>query len=143
MKVGFTGTRQGMTDDQYATFIKVVDRLYTGLDVREWHDGDCVGADDEAHNYVENFPGVYVHVHPSNLFRQRAYNSSDFEHAEMPPLTRNEIIVDSVDVMIATPSGETEIMRGSGTWATIRYARKTRTHLIIIWPNGEFIEEVW
>lgn len=143
MKVGFTGTRQGMTVDQYDTFVKTVERLYAdaGLGVREWHDGDCIGADDEAHSYAENIPGVYVHIHPSNLSRQRAYNSSDFEYDEMTPLKRNEVIVNSVDVMIATPSGETEIPRGSGTWATIRYARKTKTRLIIIWPNGEFIEE--
>jgi hypothetical protein len=141
MKVGFTGTREGMTTRQYATFVDKLEELYSGLVVREWHDGDCVGADDEAHNYASSIPGVYLHLHPSNLFRQRAYNTGDFEYGEMPPLMRNKKIVDSVDVMIATPSGETEIMRGSGTWATIRYARKVGIRLIIIWPSGQFIEE--
>lgn len=141
MKVGFTGTRQGMTDAQHDTLETILTDLYKGLGVREWHDGDCVGADDEARLMVGSWPGVYIHSHPCNLFRQRAYNECDFEHEELPPLQRNKVIVDSVDVMIATPSSTEEQFRGSGTWATIRHARRTKTRLFIIWPDGTYAEE--
>jgi hypothetical protein len=38
--------------------------------------------------------------------------------------------------VIAAPMSSAEILR-SGTWATIRYARKAGKPVLIIWPNGE------
>ena len=54
-------------------------------------------------------------------------------------LDRNHDIVDASAEMLALPSGP-EKMRGSGTWATIRYARRTRVPLLICWPDGR-VEE--
>ena len=51
-----------------------------------------------------------------------------------PYLERNKDIVDETGLLIATPKGE-EIVR-SGTWSTIRYARKNHKKIIIIMPNG-------
>lgn len=142
MKVGFTGTREGMTDAQYDAFEVLTRELYSDLSVKEFHHGGCVGADAEAHMSVDEIGGVFMHIHPCNLYRQQATDiSGDFEYAELPPLTRNKVIVESVDVMIATPSGFDEQFRGSGTWATIRHSRRTNTPLHIIYPDGSIKKE--
>jgi hypothetical protein len=56
-------------------------------------------------------------------------------------LQRNRNIVDAVQVMIACPRGFEEELR-SGTWATIRYARKVGRKLYIIYPDGRVDEEL-
>ena len=144
MKIGFTGTRQGMTDAQSNAFEELFVKLFhQDLSVREFHHGDCIGSDEEADALVRVEPGVFLHVHPCNLFRQRAYTTGDFEYTEMPPLKRNREIVDATEVLIATPSDTKEIFRGSGTWATVRYARKQGRKIHIIFPDGSIKEEDW
>ena len=56
----------------------------------------------------------------------------------LPPkdyLDRNHDIVDQTDLLIATPKENTEVLR-SGTWATIRYAKKINKPTWIIETNG-------
>jgi hypothetical protein len=142
MKIGFTGTRQGMTEEQASTFEDLTDKLYRqDKTVREFHHGDCIGADEDAHDILRSFPGLYLHSHPCTLFRQRANTENDVEYDALAPLDRNKVIVESVDIMIACPSGTDELFRGSGTWATIRHARRTKKKLFVIWPNGTVLKE--
>lgn len=42
MKIGFTGTRHGMTNQQKNQFFKIIINLN---DLKEFHHGDCIGAD--------------------------------------------------------------------------------------------------
>jgi hypothetical protein len=49
------------------------------------------------------------------------------------PLERNHDIVDQTDFMIAAPFTESEVLR-SGTWSTIRYARKQGKEVYIFTP---------
>lgn len=51
---------------------------------------------------------------------------------------RNHDIVDATEWLIATPKKFEEIR--SGTWATVRYAKKVKKPVTIIWPDGS-IEE--
>lgn len=51
---------------------------------------------------------------------------------EKPYLKRNIDIVDNTDILIGCPSGE-EIVR-SGTWHTIRYAKKQNKKIMMIRP---------
>jgi predicted Rossmann fold nucleotide-binding protein DprA/Smf involved in DNA uptake len=51
----------------------------------------------------------------------------------LDPLVRNKVIVNISDVILATPFEDKEVMR-SGTWSTIRYARKVGKTPIIILP---------
>lgn len=129
MIVSFTGTRQGMTDEQ-------IESLYKALSshaVDEFHHGDCVGADADAHDVAVDL-GIPVAIRPSNLREQRAFCTNCTILAKpMPPLVRNHNLVDDCDLLIATPSGSE--VRRSGTWATIRYAKK-RVATSIIWPDG-------
>lgn len=142
-RVGVTGTRQGMAIDQWQTFVeKILD-----FEMKEWHDGDCVGADTQAHSVVRNFMKEVVgftpvlHGHPCNLSKYRAYNEYDVIHEVKPPLVRNRDIVNNSDLMFATPLEYDEVLKGSGTWATIRYTRLQRKPLILIYPDGEFVGE--
>ena len=55
-----------------------------------------------------------------------------------PPLDRNHDIVERCDLLIATPHTVEEQLR-SGTWATIRYARKVHRPHYIIRPCGQLV----
>ena len=58
-------------------------------------------------------------------------------HEAEPYLQRNHTIVAYTDVLIATPAQVHEIKRGSGTWHTIRLARRLHDREpYIINPDG-------
>ena len=75
-------------------------------------------------------------IHPPKYNTMRAFCKSDFILPTKDYLERNQDIVDSCDILIAFPATETEDLR-SGTWATIRYARKQNKKIIIINTNGK------
>jgi hypothetical protein len=52
---------------------------------------------------------------------------------------RNHRIVDMTRVLVACPDGEER--QHSGTWATVRYARKRGKWIIIVYPDGTVREE--
>ena len=108
----------------------------------EFHHGDCVGSDKRA-AFLAHDAGLRLFEHPPTNRSKRAYVSSFLESTKLPPkpyLERNHDIVDASDALFATPNTMEEVMR-SGTWATIRYARKRLKPIIIIWPDGTVTEE--
>lgn len=134
MKIGFTGTREGMTTTQWEKF----EHLVTQWHFTEFHDGDCLGADTQAHATVRRIliPQIEMHGHPCNIHRWRAHNEYDVMYPVEAPLVRNRHIVAAVDLMFAAPKEFEMVMRGSGTWATIRYAMTRGVPLIVIFPDG-------
>lgn len=152
VRVGFTGTRQGMTTSQWQTVEDLMTELFKGKQgtfahngLVEWHDGDCVGADDQAHGVAEKLQAearrwgetIDLYGHPCNLNNYRAWNDFDFTAEVKAPLVRNRDIVNESDVMIAAPKEYENVDRGSGTWATIRYAWRRGVKTWLVWPNGE------
>ena len=128
MIVGFTGTRKGMTNKQKADLIAHIHRLKPSI-VRH---GGCYGADDDFHLIVrQNLPHTSIIIHPCNL-NQRGFCKGDLTLAPIAPLARNHLIVDLSDTIIAAPKGKEELR--SGTWATIRYAKKMNKCVIILYP---------
>lgn len=131
MKVGFTGTQQGMNNRQLIDFEDWV----MGREIKEFHHGDCVGADADAVLIVRAIqPNAKIVSHPPVNESKRAFVESD---EVLPPkeyLDRNHDIVDAVHQMVACPKG-TQEERRSGTWATIRYAQRKGGLLYIIWPS--------
>lgn len=123
MKLGFTGTQIGMSAQQLCT---MRDWFIANI-VEEFHHGDCIGADYDAHLLVRSWTGLHrlceIVGHPPKDASKRAFARVD---RELPPedyLVRNRAIVDSVDLLIAAPRTDREELR-AGTWATIRYGRK-------------------
>lgn len=120
MKVGFTGTRLGMTRHQKEQFVL---KMFE-LDPAEFHHGDCEGADAEAHDIVrEFFPHVWIVVYPPKSDYRRAFKVGDEMKEPEAYIPRDRKIVESTDFLIGAPKSNEEILR-SGTWATIRHARK-------------------
>lgn len=137
MRVGFTGTRDGLTFEQLESLREAL----WALRVTELHHGDCIGADAECDDLAREL-GIPIVVHPSTITAQRAWRSKTLPCKVLPaqrPLTRNRNIVRAVDFLIAAPATECEVLR-SGTWATVRFATKQGVSTFIIFPDGR-VEE--
>jgi hypothetical protein len=137
MIVGFTGTQDGMTTQQKQWLNTYL--AYFKCD--ELRHGDCQGSDAQAHEAALDIAAKIV-IHPPNHASKRAFcDKKTFDGVQitvMPQkwyIDRNHDIVDACEVLIATPKEYEEKVR-SGTWATIRYAKKTKKQLIIIHPDG-------
>jgi hypothetical protein len=59
---------------------------------------------------------------------------NDVMHEVKPFIKRDKEIVDAVETMIATPAGAEQVR--SGTWTTIRYAKKQLKPVHIIMPRA-------
>ena len=142
--VGFTGSRFGMTPEQNRTFCNKLELMghgvigeYEILADMEFHHGDCRGADEEAHLVASSICRKVV-VHPPENPKHRAFcRRLPFRGGAMvqvldskPYMDRNRDIVDAVDVLFAAPSGPERLR--SGTWATVRYARKRDVEVRIL-----------
>lgn len=121
MRIGFTGTRDGMSQSQKEQFVL----LMQTLSPTEFHHGDCAGADAEAHDIVrEFFPQVKIHVYPPRLNYMRAYKQGDILYDPDDYIPRDRRIVDSTEILIGAPKVTGDETTQSGSWYTIRYARK-------------------
>jgi len=101
-----------------------------------FHHGDCIGADWQAGSMAWVL-GYQIVLHPPEDDSKRAFFSTYTVIREpLPYLDRNRIIVDETRLLIATPKEEHEVVR-SGTWMTIRYARKHSKEVNLVWPNGK------
>ena len=118
--MGFTGSREVMTDRQKETFRQILPKCGP----TEFHHGDCLGADAEAHAIVKSCCATArLIIHPPSSDSLRAFCQGDAHLPPKPYLARNQDIVDECEVLVAAPKTTEEQLR-SGTWATIRYARK-------------------
>jgi len=136
ISIGFTGTRNGMSDVQLDEISKYLAPLLDTHDSLELHHGDCVGADMDMHDMflemcINTDTNFKIHIHPPVKNGQRAFCDAEevdvdwlVTYEPKPYLERDYDIVDACDILLATPKSLKEERR-SGTWATIRYARKT------------------
>lgn len=133
MRIGFTGTQNGMTDQQR----RVVALKLSLVDGQsEFHHGCCVGADEQASWLAVAFNFVIVEHPPINKTKiSTNLPEPDKKVGDKDYLDRNHDIVDMTERLIATPKGFHEEQR-SGTWATIRYAQRNHKPVTIIWPDG-------
>ena len=128
--IGFTGTKEGMTDNQKKLFEEEL--LKYNSKSTAFHHGDCIGADEQAHNIATKL-GFYTIIHPPINDKYRAFCKGNVILPPLEYLDRNHDIVDSSKKMFATPKEEIEQIR-SGTWATIRYSKKKKVPVTIINP---------
>lgn len=140
MRVGFTGTSQGMS--QFS--LEALAQFLRESAPTEFHHGDCVGADCQAHNVAVSLHVPRVIIHPPQDPKKRAwtlrlgltpaFDTTVIERREYPYLVRNHHIVDETDMLVATPATRNEVLR-SGTWATVRYARSLGRPVHLILPG--------
>lgn len=133
LEVGFTGTQLGMTHKQIERISQMVQDLYT-IGARTIHLGDCIGADAQMYQ-IAGIIGYYRIGHPPTDPKKRAFLSYEEELPPLPYLERNHQIVDRCRILFAAPHTAREVTR-SGTWTTVRYARRVHRTGTIITPNG-------
>lgn len=136
---GFTGTRNGLTSHQGPVLSEMIIRE----DFSEFHHGDCIGADLAAHVQLWLWVAgeVEVNIHPPLIETYRAFATNHYPltncytHPPKDYIARNHDIVNACNRLIAVP-GEMFERKRSGTWATVRYARKIGRPITIIFPDG-------
>lgn len=126
MKVGFTGTRKGMSEAQFNQLRVVLRRWLQfahdaagGTSLPEFHHGESpngASADLDARDEAVCYG-----------FKQIPHPPKDDTPAAM--LARNRDIATIYDILIAAPETDKEVLR-SGTWATVRYARACHKPII-------------
>lgn len=130
-RFGFTGTQLGMTMPQ-----QVALRNFLMGGSGEFHHGDCIGADAEAHAIAVEC-GYCPVLHPPTNPSKRAWCEvpAHLMRPERPYLDRNRDIVHATASLIACPADYEEQPRG-GTWYTVRFARKIGKSIVLIRPDG-------
>jgi len=143
-RLGFTGSRKGMTDDQESALRQELRDLLDeyGTEALEAHHGDAIGADSQFHTICQEL-NIPVVIHPSKDQKDRAFcEGARAERLPQKFRQQSESIVNSSDVLIAAPDGFHERLRGSGTWMTVRIARTAEKTRVICFPDGKRETEV-
>ncbi len=136
MIVAVTATRYSLTKAQVTRFMELI----TELDPRVFLHGGCKGGDFLCGLLVKQLlPRCVVWAHPANDVPgwMAPYGSfSDKVAEEEPALQRNRTMVDTCNLLLGLPQDFTEKTR-SGTWATIRYARRWSETVPSFSPTGK------
>ena len=133
LHIGFTGTR----NFNYITPKRLDDLTGKIIELREknlvtLHHGDSVGMDSYVHGIALRFELEIVIHPPTNLrFRALCREATLWLPAESY-LKRNKSIVACSSILIAVPKDPDNEELRSGTWATVRYARKAKKEIILI-----------
>ena len=134
MIVGFTGTQVGLTIFQKVS----LEALVRALAPSAVHHGDCIGADADFDELAARL-SIERTAHPGTdkhgRSPKRAHCRAQIVLEAKEYRKRNADIVDLADVLIGCPGRYVEESR-SGTWATIRMARRKATPCYVVWPDG-------
>lgn len=141
--IGITGSRDGFTEAQKEAFLNQLSQY----DVVEVHHGDCVGVDEGIHKTLleekkETPKIIRIQIHPPSDGKERAFCQKKYETKDVlihsfateEYLKRNQSIVKASQELWAFPSGPEK--QRSGTWATIRFARKNGKPVKLFWRDG-------
>tara|TARA_Y100000034_G_C6849587_1_gene385266 strand:+ start:817 stop:1242 length:426 start_codon:yes stop_codon:yes gene_type:complete len=136
MSVGFTGTQDGLTEKQSAN---LKEALQTLMRYSDFHHGDCIGADAQAHEIAVSL-NYRIILHPPSNSNKRAFCLAHETRKPIGYLDRNTEIVKETKILIACPKEMTEQLR-SGTWSTVRRAKKFNRNILILFPDGSIKKE--
>ena len=111
-------------------------------EVLEAHHGDSVGADAQFHAACQEL-GIPVVIHPSKDQKDRAHcQGAKVTHPPVEFAEQSVSIVHLCQFLLAAPNGFREKRRGSGTWMTVRAARKAQKTIVFCYPDGSRETEV-
>ncbi len=123
--------------------------MFVALDPDELHHGGCEGVDWSAHLIGRGLwhkagkPHIFVHpasgpaakwTHQGILIEMPGVTILSAK----PPLIRDRDIADATEVLLALPAGPEKNNPRSGTWYTIRYARRADRMVKICLPDDDF-----
>ena len=92
---GFTGTKEGLSQNQHQALSGLLNKINV------LHHGDCVGADEQAHNIVVANPEILIYIHPPLQSKLRAYcKLATMTYEVKPYIERNHDIVDATNCLI-------------------------------------------
>lgn len=138
MTLGFTGTSRLVPLAQREALARLV--LELAPKYVDCTHGGCVGADDLFDELACAHTSWHRWIYPSDIPSMRSQAALCREPwratpwAPRPPLVRNGLIVERSVALVACPRGHE--MRRSGTWSTVRLARKRGLPVTIVWPDG-------
>ena len=136
--IGVTATRAGLSEAQARKARWALEQLRDRHGATTLHHGDCVGGDADVAEVAREL-GYRLVSHPCDLDAYRAFVPSDEELPERDPIERNHDIVDASGYLLGFSPADHEIRR-SGTWQTIRYARRLGRPRWVVGPSGVEIE---
>lgn len=146
LNIGITGSRRFPRIPQRTRFAGVLARIaerYPGIVAI--HHGCCTGADELAHHIGRRIPGCQLFGYPgmdalgNSPYRMRERGGFTTLHEPALYAERNERIVRASTVVIACPLWPEDDPRSvrSGTWQTVRKARKLHKPVLAIMADGE------
>jgi hypothetical protein len=137
--LAITGSRKSdnFTNIQMQHLRNQLTTLRTQFDT--FRHGDAIGADAIGHNIAVEL-GYNIIIHPPIDPKYRAFCQSDNIETPADYIKRDHDFIDRSTLLLAVPNGNKEILR-SGTWATVRYARKKRIEIRILYPDGRVVIE--
>lgn len=131
MKIGFTGTREGMSDRQSTALAKLLANFAATSQIVYLLHGGCHGSDEAARDAAIVL-GVKTICYPGDVTQYVNNITINFECKQpIDYLTRNGIIVEQCDILIAAPLDMVPQRRG-GTWYTIRKAQEYNKPCVIL-----------
>lgn len=135
MKIGVTGTRNGMNESQNIAVWKFLSGMYEEC---ELHHGDCIGVDVQVAEMAEILK-MKVVCHPPEKTELQAFFKGNTESREPKShFARNRAIVDECDLLIVVPM-DNEPQKLGGTWYTHDYAKKKNKPVKIFYPDGRIV----
>lgn len=132
--IGFTGNRYGLTKEQQTQIIGILNK-YNNIIVLH---GDCIGSDTDFHNLCIEYKklnpttNLQIHIYPPTDAKLRGFNLGDVIFETKPYLKRNKNIVTNSDILIGCPVDKNNEQTRSGTWSTIRLARKLNKQIYLL-----------
>jgi hypothetical protein len=129
MRAGITATQIGINTFQR----EKLKHILVTKNVNTLIHGDCIGGDAASHE-VARALGIAVYIFPPIKSDKRAWCVANDQAEPDDYIKRNHAIVNASDFLIGMPKSEFEELR-SGTWATIRYAKKIGIKVMIIFPK--------
>jgi hypothetical protein len=129
MKIGVTGTREGMNDSQRSQIISFLEK-HKGS---ELHHGDCRGVDVQVAAIAKEL-GYKIVCHPPKLTEQQGHFGGDEIREPAGYLQRDRAIVDETEILLVVPL-QNERQDKGGTWYTYDYALKTGKTVHMCYPG--------
>ena len=134
--IGFTGNRYGLSVEQKTLIVEIFDN-YNDKDIVVLH-GDCIGSDADFNDICIKYKKIYpmknfkIHIYPPTNDKLRAFCAGDFIANPKQYLERNKNIVLNSNVLIGCPIDKNKPILRSGTWSTIRLAKKHNKQLLLL-----------